>query len=327
MPDLLHKPTRILTPINLTMQLQHTTKHFSSKIQKHTLKSAQKIDTYQSLLKKADKSFLAKDYAGSLLLFNNILEVKPKDNYAASKIDEIQKIQADQKQQEEKAQSELLAYNEAIKVADQLFTTQSYPESLNKYKEALAIKAAETYPQKRIKEIESILDKAEKEKVRIESEYKAAIAQGDKNFEAKDYSSSLASFNKALELKPNDNYATTKIAEIQKIQLEQKQLEEKAKAAMLAYNEVIKVADQLFTAKSYPESLGKYKEALAIKTAEVYPQKRITEIESILDGIEKEKARIESEYKAAIAQGDKNFESKRLFQCPGRIPKSADHKS
>jgi tetratricopeptide (TPR) repeat protein len=286
-----------------------------------------KIDTYQSLLKKADKSFLAKDYAGSLLLFNNILEVKPKDNYVASKIDEIQKIQADQKQQEEKAQSELLAYNEAIKVADQLFTTQSYTESLNKYREALAIKAAETYPQKRIKEIESILDKAEKEKVRIESEYKAAIAQGDKNFEAKDYSSSLASFNKALELKPNDNYATTKIAKIQKIQLEQKQLEEKAKAEMLAYNEVIKVADQLFTAKSYPESLGKYKEALAIKTAEAYPQKRITEIESILDKAEKEKARIESEYKAAIAQGDKNFEAKDYSSSLASFNKALELKS
>ena len=269
-----------------------------------------KIDTYQSLLKKADKSLLAKDYAGSLLLFNNILEVKPKDNYAAGKIDEIQKIQADQKQVEEKAKAELLAYNEIIKVADQLFTAKSYPEALGKYKEALAIKTNETYPQKRITEIESFLDGIEKEKARIENEYKTAIAQGNKNFEAKDYAGSLASFNTALGLKPADNYATTKIAEIQKIQLEQKQQEEKAKTELLAYNEIIKVADQLFTTKSYPEALGKYKEALAIKTNETYPQKRITEIGNILDGIEKEKARIESEYKSTIAQADNLFEKK-----------------
>ena len=269
-----------------------------------------KIDTYLSLVKKAEKSFQSKDYSASLTSLNSILELKPNDSYATAKITEIQKIQSDQKQLEEKANAELLAFNEIIKVADQLFTAQSYPESLNKYKEALAIKATETYPQKRIKEIEGILDRIEKEKARVEKEYQTAIAQADKSFGLKDYSGSLASYNTALVLKPNDSYATGKIAEIQKIQLELKQLEEKNKAELLAYNEVIKAADQLFTAQSYPESLNKYKEASAMKTAETYPQKRIKEIESILAGIEKEKARIENDYNAAIAKADYLFEKK-----------------
>ena len=269
-----------------------------------------KIDSYQSLVTKAEKSFQSKDYSASLISLNGILELKSNDGYAKAKIAEIEKIQSDQKQMEEKANAELLAYNEAIKVADQLFNAQSYPESMTKYKDALAIKANETYPPKRIKEIENILDKAEKEKARIEKEYQAAIAQADKSFGSKDYSGSLTSYNTALVLKPNDSYATSKIAEIQKIQLELKQLEEKSKAELLAYNELIKVADQFFTAKTYPESINKYKDALAIKANEAYPQKRIKEIESILDGIEKEKTRIESEYKAAIAQADNLFEKK-----------------
>ncbi len=241
-----------------------------------------KIDSYQSLLKKADKSFLAQDYANSILLFNNILELKPKDNYAAIKIDEIQKILSDQKQLEENAKAELLAYNDVIKVADQLFTTQSYPESVNKYKEALAIKSDETYPQKRIKEIEGILDGIEKEKVRVENEYKAAIALADKSLGTKDYSGALTSYNIALQLKANDSYATSKIAEIQKILSDQKQLEENAKAELLAYNNVIKAADQLFTAQSYPESVNKYKEALAIKADQVYPKDQIRKIDETL---------------------------------------------
>jgi len=269
-----------------------------------------KIDSYQSLVKRAEKSFQSKDYSSSLASLNGALELKPSDSYATGKIAEIQKILSDQKQLEEKANVELLAYNETIKVADQLFTAQSYPESLNKYKEASALKANENYPQKRIKEIGDILDGIEKEKARIEKEYQAVIAQADKSFGQKDYVVSLNSFNSALVLKPNDSYATSKIAEIQKIQSDQKQLEEKAKAELLAYNEVIKVADQLFTAQGYPESLNKYKDALAIKAAETYPQKRIKEIGDILDGIEKEKARIESEYKASIAQADNLFEKK-----------------
>ena len=269
-----------------------------------------KIDMYLSLVKKAEKSFQSKDYSASLTSLHSILELKPNDSYATAKITEIQKIQSDQKQLEEKANAELLAFNEIIKVADQLFTAQSYPESLNKYKEALAIKATETYPQKRIKEIEGILDRLEKEKARVEKEYQTAIAQADKSFGLKDYSGSLASYNTALVLKPNDSYATGKIAEIQKIQLELKQLEEKNKAELLAYNEVIKAADQLFSAQSYTESLNKYKDALAMKTAETYPQKRIKEIESILSGIEKEKARIENDYNAAIAKADDLLEKK-----------------
>ncbi len=281
-----------------------------------------KIDTYQSLVKKAEKSFQTKDYPASLISLNSILELKPNDSYATAKIAEIEKIQSDQKQMEAKANAELLAYNEAIKVADQLFNAQSYPESINKYKEALAIKANETYPPKRIKEIETILDKAEKEKARIEKEYQAAIAQADKSFGSKDYSGSLTSYNSALVLKPNDSYATGKIAEIQKIQLELKQLEEKSKAELLAYNELIKVADQLFTDKTYPESINKYTEALSIKANEAYPQKRIKEIEDILDGIEKEKTRIESEYKAAIAQADNLLEKKEYTNAQAEYRKA-----
>ena len=269
-----------------------------------------KIDLYQSGLKKADKNFLSKDYDAAKLAFGNLLEIKPKDTYATAKIAEIQKIQDDVKQQQEKEKAAQLAYNEAIKSADQLFAAQNYNESTNKYKEALAIRANEAYPQKQIKEIEGILEKAEKEKARLEKNYQDAIAQGDKNIQDKDYSGALASFNTALQVKPNDTYATSKIAEIQKIQTEQKQLEEKLKAEQLAYDKVIKNADQLLVDKNYSESINKYKEALTIKSAETYPQNKIKEIESILDGIQKEKDRIESSYKDALAQADDLFQKK-----------------
>lgn len=277
-----------------------------------------KIDLYQSLSKKAEKSFLAKDYPASLLAFNGLLEVKPKDSYAASKIAEIQKIQDELKQQEAKEQSALLAYNEAIKTADQLFSAQNYGESVNKYKEALVIKANEAYPQKRIKEIQDIQDKIEKEKARTEKEYQAAIAQSDKSFQAKDYTGSLASFNAALQLKPNDAYATSKIAEIQKIQLELRQLEEKAQAEQLAFDKVIKVADQLFAARSYPEAVSKYREALAIKADQVYPKDQIQKIDRIIaenrrleaEALKQQQDKQNQAFNDAMASADKAFSAK-----------------
>jgi len=269
-----------------------------------------KIDLYQSGLKKADKNFLSKDYDAAKLAFSNLLEIKPKDTYAAAKIAEIQKIEDDAKQQQEKEKATQLAYEEAIKSADQLFTAQSYNESANKYKDALAIKTNESYPQKRIKEIEGIFEKAEKEKARLDKEYQDAIAKGDNSFQSKDYSGAIAAYNSALQVKANDTYATGKIADIQKIQTELKQQEEKLRADQLAYEKVIKTADQLLADKNYTESESKYKEALSIKSAEEYPQKKIKEIEGILDGIAKDKAKVESDYKAAIALADDMFQKK-----------------
>lgn len=269
-----------------------------------------KIDLYQSGLKKADRNLLSKDYGAAKLAFSNLLEIKPKDTYAAAKIAEIQKIEDDAKQQQEKEKATQLAYDEAIKLADQLFTAQSFGESANKYKAALAIKANESYPQKRIKEIESILEKAENEKARLEKEYQDAIAKGDIDLQGKDYSGAITAYNTALQVRPNDSYATGKIADIQKIQAELKQQEVKLRADQLAYDKVIKTADQLFADKNYTESENKYKEALNIKSAEEYPQKKIKEIEGILDGIAKDKAKLESDYQAAIALADDMFQKK-----------------
>lgn len=269
-----------------------------------------KIDSYQSGLKKADKNLLSKDYGAAKLAFSNLLEIKPKDTYAAAKIAEIQKIEDEAKQQQEKEKATQLAYDEAIKSADQLFTAQNYNESANQYKAALTIKANESYPQKRIKEIEGIIEKAEKEKARLEKEYQDAIAKGDKDFDGKNYAGAITAFNLALQVKPGDSYASGKIADIQKIQTELKQQEEKLKADQLAYDKVIKVADQLFADKNYTESINKYKEALNIKLAEEYPQKKIKEIEGVLDGIAKDKAKVESDYKAAIALADDMFQKK-----------------
>jgi len=50
-------------------------------------------------------------------------------------------------------------YNDKIKEADALFTQKKYDQALDKYKQALSIKANEEYPKSRIKIIEDLLDK------------------------------------------------------------------------------------------------------------------------------------------------------------------------
>jgi len=242
---------------------------------------------FNNLVAKAEKAFQLNNFDEALTAFNDALKIKPSDSAIKKRIDDIQNLK--NKEQADKEYATLIAQ------ADQNFSNNQFDEAIAAYNKALQIKKSEGYPKDQLRKIES---------------YQASIKKADKNLLAKDYAGSVRELNLALQSKPNDTYATDKIAEIQKIVNDQKRQEEKIKADQLAYDEVIENADQLFTAKSYPESLNKYKDALAIKSAETYPQKRIKEIETILDGIQKEKARIENDYKAAIAGADRMFEQK-----------------
>ena len=242
---------------------------------------------FNNLVSKAEKAFIANNLDEALAAFNGALQLKPNDPSVKKRIEDIQN-----QKNTELAEKE---YAGLIAQADQNFSTNQFGEAIAAYNKALQIKKSDVYPKDQLRKIEL---------------YQALIKKADNYFLAKDYASSIEQLNIALETKPNDSYATTKIAEISKIIADQKQLEEQKKAELQAYNEAIRAADQLFASKSYAESLSKYKNALALKSDETYPQKRIKEIETILDGIQKETVRIENEYKVSIARADLMLEQK-----------------
>jgi len=270
-----------------------------------------KIDSYLSLVKKAEKSFQSKDYSESLISLNSILELKPNDSYATAKIAEIQKIQSDQKQLEEKAKAELLAYNEAIKAADQLFTAQSYPESMNKYKDAAAIKANEAYPPKRIKEIEGILDGIEKEKARVENDYKQTIAKADDLLEKKDYTNAQAEYRKALTLKADQVYPKDQIRKIDETLAENRRREEENQKQQLekqnlAFNQAMASADKSFSENDFNTAKTGYETALSIKPNDSTAKEKLEQTEAKIAQI----ARNTQAYNKAITEANSKLTGK-----------------
>jgi tetratricopeptide (TPR) repeat protein len=271
-----------------------------------------KIDTFQSSLKKAEKSFLAKDYSNSLLTYNSLLEVKPKDNLVSARIDEIQKILADQKQLEEKAKAELLAYNNTIKAADQLFAAQTYPEALTKYKEASALKTDETYPQKKIKEIGDILDGIEKQKIKTETEYKAAIAQADNLFGKKDYTNAQAEYRKALTIKADEVYPKDQIRLIDETLAENRRREEEARKQQqekqdLAFSQAMASADKSFGGNDFNAAKAGYEAALTIKPNDPVAKEKYGQTEAKLAQI----ARNTLAYNKAITEANSSLTAKK----------------
>ena len=242
---------------------------------------------FNGLVTKAEESFANNNFDESLNLFKQALALNPQNQSVQKRIDDIQNQQKLQLADKE--------YANLISQADQSFRDDQLDASLSAYNKALSIRKSEVYPKEQIQKI---------------GNYQALIKKADKSLGSKDYSGSLLTYNEALSLKPSDKYASGKVAEIEKILNEKKQLEEQENVKLLAYNEVIKSADQLFSIQNYAEALVKYKEAVTIKTDETYPKNRIKEIENIQDALVKENARKEKEYQSIIAQADKLFEKK-----------------
>lgn len=260
-------------------------------------------NAYSSAIATADNAFDAKDYTTARAGYNKALTIKPNETHPQNRLQEIEKIFADQSRQKEVE----ARYNAAITKADQAFLTKNYTSAKEGYNEAIGIKPAESHPKDRLTEIEKILAEAEKQK-ELEVNYAEAIARGDKAFKASDYNNARSAYQEALGIKPGESHPKNRLSEIQGILAKagrQKEIDSSYTAALVR-------ADQAFVAKDYSVAKSAYSDAISIKPGEQHPKNRLTEIEKILAEREKQNAlkAIEEKYNAAIISADKAFDAK-----------------
>jgi tetratricopeptide (TPR) repeat protein len=275
-----------------------------------------KIESYQSLIKKADKSFNSQDYTGSLDAYNQALNQKPNDVIVTGRIAEINGILGEKKKQEDQAKAELASYNELLKTADQLFTATNYTESLNKYKEAANLRTSESYPKKRIKEIENILDGLAKDKIRKDKEYQDVLAQADKLLERKDYLNAQAGYRKALEIKPEDAYPKDQIQKIdgllaENLKREQENQRLQNEKTEQAYLQAMTAADKSFTSSDFEAARTGYQTALTIKPNDVKAKEKLGQTEAKIAEI----ARMTQAYNKAITEANGQLTNKKYQEA------------
>ncbi|MCB0401786.1 MAG: hypothetical protein KDD41_06865 [Flavobacteriales bacterium] len=272
---------------------------------KSILAASKKLEEdYAAVIEQGDLAFSGEKYEEAKVAYEKALTLKAKEQYPKDKIEEIKaKLEALQAQ---KALDE--KYNALIASADAAFGSKNYDKAKTDYEAAKKVKPAETYPPEKIAEIEGILA----EQDRINREYADAIKDGDIAFTDKEYEKARSFFEKALELKPAEQYPKDKLAAIKiKIdeQLANMQLDEK-------YNALIKSADFAFENEKYENAKADYNAALGVKPAEKYPKDQLKAIEDKLAQLKKEEenalaaeaARKKREYyEAVIAQADAEF--------------------
>lgn len=244
--------------------------------------------SYEAMIADADAAFNAKNWPAAIEKYEAAIEIKPSESYP--------------KQQLSKANRENQAflalekrYNDEITRADVLFADQKWNEAVLAYQAALKVKPDERYPQEQIGVAQARLG----DLAQLDTNYKNAIADGDRFFKEKNWNEAIAGYERALTLKPGENYPTVQIDKARR------ELENIA-AADGAYLAALQTADSLFNESLWGRAVLAYQDASKLKPSETYPQEQISKAQGYIADREK----LEKDYKEAVAEGNKQFFSK-----------------
>ena len=253
---------------------------------------------YDELLKKAGSEFDKGDYIASLGDYKSASRIFPSEQYPKDRMAEINDLIAILGLQAELDRQNAEKYNGFIREADRLFGVKSWPGARENYTQALFVKPGDAYANGQLSAIDKAIALEEQtrladEKARLEAERLAQLEAERKAAEA----------DKARQ-------------EAEKAQQEAERLARLEADKEQQYTSAVANADQAFTRQEYQQAITGYKDALKIKSGEVYPTTRITEAETILA----ELAAARKTYDAAVATGDKAFrqqnyrQSRRAFE-------------
>ncbi|WP_163707602.1 hypothetical protein [Mangrovibacterium lignilyticum] len=191
-------------------------------------------------------------------------------------------------------------YDKTIAEADALYHKKSYEAAVGRFRDALMLFSDRSYPKDRIAEIQDLLAALQLAE-EAEQNYLAAIKAGDEQFTATQYNGAITSYQKALEYKAKDKYATDRISESEKLMKEQ--------LGNMQYNELVARADEAFNGQVYNEAKGLYQQAVDMRPRDSqYPRDQIKKIDLEIARLAKLKD-LEEQYAVAMSQGNASFDA------------------
>jgi tetratricopeptide (TPR) repeat protein len=272
-----------------------------------TASAAQKAaeeKAYQELLKTAENQFKAKNYDEARATLLTAQSKRPSDPYPGQRIKVIENTVVAEKQKAQ-AESANLKYQEIIAGADQALKAKDLAAARDAYVKALGVKPEDEYAESKIAAIDNTIaaDAVAKQKA-VDESYKAAIGAANTAMTKNNLAQARESFQKALTIKPNDAYAVGKIAEVDKLMEQQRQVLEQEKKALDQYRDAMAAADKLFDSGDLQGARTAYNSVIAMKPGDSRASQRISEIDGRLAAAAAEKQRKADEsYSGAMTLG------------------------
>ena len=167
-----------------------------------TMVQAQNSESYESLMKKGNEKYNAKDYISAKTYYEMALKQKGNDPTARKKLDEtVKKIQEDGARQE--------IFYAHLDTGDQFFNQQRYEEALAEYEQALKVFPEDKYVGGQAEAARAIL----KERQDKQDAFDTAMSQGETLLAEENFDAAIFQFETAIEIFPNDKLPKEKLAE------------------------------------------------------------------------------------------------------------------
>ena len=167
-------------------------------------------EAYKKLVSDAQAKLDQKDYQAALKLFQEAKRTKPTDPLPQQRIDEINQIMAKSGEADKLEEQ----YRDYLKEADYRFEKGEWSKARESYVAAYNLFNRE-YPEKKIAECEGAMKQATSEDEN--RQYDKIIKTADEYLAAKNYDKAKGLYERALKLKPGDEYPKLKLAEIEAI--------------------------------------------------------------------------------------------------------------
>lgn len=301
------------------------------KVAAQRAKQAEIDRNYNAKVAEGDRYVIQKNYDAAIKAFNEALLIKPNELYPKQKLGQIDNIMAAEDARKKRELEE--RYKIAMDAGERFFSMKNYEMAVDKFQQALTIKPNDTYAQNRINEANRLIlaDKQKQQQLQAQkNEYNTHIAQADRLFASKDYTGAKTLYEKAQRLFPTEAYPRQKIAEINLIEEQQRKALANKQAKENAYNLAISKADRYMQMKDYTSAQTEYKNALAIKPNETYPNTKLQEITRILEEQSRllaEKEAREQAFQDAVRAGDMFFQQQNFTAAKSKYTEALTYNS
>lgn len=245
---------------------------------------AQDSESFESLMKKGNDKFTAKDYISAKTYYEMALKQKTNDETARKKLDEtVKKIQEDGQRQE--------VFYTHLDAGDHFYGQQQYEQALAEYEQALKVFPDDKYVGGQAETVRAIL----KERQDKQDAFDAAMSQGETLLAEENYDAAIFQFETAIEIFPNDKLPKERLAEAK----QKKQLFSEKTAL---FDKTIEEARQQGLRKNYDAALTKLDQALELFPNDIQANTMKNEYLAAKD--------LSERYNSIIAIADKNYEDK-----------------
>lgn len=232
---------------------------------------------YDQLMNEANILAAADSYTLAREKYIAAQNKKPNEEEPKIKISEMDRFIA---ALQSEAEQELI-YQEFMTKGNSNQSRRNYEVALSNFQNALSVRPGDLDAQKKIDEIQKFLDdiaNANAAEIEKKNKYDATIKQADDFFGKQEYDLSMGYYENALEIDASESYPRLQIKECMRL----KRLREQAEAEK-EYQKLIEEGDNHFYSAEYEKSIEYYSTALSIKNKDPYPQKKLAEIDRILN--------------------------------------------